>query len=291
MMKNNWIRTNLRPPTHQNYIHTSTHKTTIVPTTKTKKILLDQRFFYRIAKHKSQPTTPEITNVSQKNYKTIIIVAPHPDDEILCCSNVISKILDRGDHVKIIFITDGDARSDINVWDSREYSLERRKESLLAAKRLGLNSSDLIFLGYPDGYLHKLKETSSITSLYTGRNRTPEGTYAPYSPYTKASLRANLSKILQQYHPTKIYIPNSTLDTHPDHQVAGILTKEALAHLGMTPEIYQYVVHNENLENQSIYQEFDTHKLSLIQVFKSQFHTPAHEAFMEKFAKIPEQFQ
>src|SRR6516164_1207012 len=41
--------------------------------------------------------------------KNIVVLAPHPDDEALCCSGVIYNALQHGDNVNIVVVTNGDS--------------------------------------------------------------------------------------------------------------------------------------------------------------------------------------
>lgn len=77
--------------------------------------------------------------------QTLLIVAPHPDDEILGCGGLIQKIKRDGGKVYVLFMT---------VGDTTEYSqhgkstrLERLKEIEQAAKYLDYNDYDIAFDG------------------------------------------------------------------------------------------------------------------------------------------------
>ena len=52
--------------------------------------------------------------------KTILIVAPHPDDETLCCAGVISAALASGNTVKVVVVTNGDAVGGTSTGLTRE---------------------------------------------------------------------------------------------------------------------------------------------------------------------------
>ena len=40
--------------------------------------------------------------------KTVVVFAPHPDDEALCCSGVIYAAKAAGNTVKVVVVTNGD---------------------------------------------------------------------------------------------------------------------------------------------------------------------------------------
>ena len=40
---------------------------------------------------------------------SLLVVAPHPDDETLCCAGIIQRVVHAGGQVSIVWITSGDA--------------------------------------------------------------------------------------------------------------------------------------------------------------------------------------
>src|SRR5438309_12116045 len=40
---------------------------------------------------------------------SLLVVAPHPDDETLCCAGVIQRVLRSGGRASVVWITSGDA--------------------------------------------------------------------------------------------------------------------------------------------------------------------------------------
>ena len=221
------------------------------------------------------PTTP-----------TTVIIAPHPDDEVLCCSNKITEKIKAGEEVKVVIVTDGDAYTKKNHLASRAYGADRRKESQAAANRMGLSRNDLLFLGFPDGMLKYLGVTS-LKSPYSGRVDTPSNAYVPNVAYTKTNLTNQIEKIIAAHKPYEIYIP-SQRDLHPDHKLLGKLVKEIVHKREIETHIYEYVVHKRGKERET--EEPDKEKLSLISIFRSQFHDTFHREFLEHFAYFQEQF-
>lgn len=227
------------------------------------------------------------SQISLTKTPTTVIFAPHPDDEILCCSNKIKEKLEAGEEVKIVIVTDGDAYTKKNQLTSRAYATTRRKESQAAANRLGLRSSSLIFLGFPDGMLKDLGVTS-LKSPYSGRVDTPATAHVPNVPYTKANLMHLIEQILTQKKPYEIYIP-SQKDSHPDHKAIGKLVREIINKREMQVSTYEYIVH-QKAKTKVEREKPDQEKLSLIAVFRSQFHDAFHREFLENFAYFQEQF-
>jgi LmbE family N-acetylglucosaminyl deacetylase len=240
----------------------------------------------------AQQLQTNVVSDFSKNSRTTVIISPHPDDEILCCSRTIADKLVAGEKVKIVYLTDGDALADEDSTTAREYGATRRQESRLATRELGLTNHDLFFLGFPDGHLADLDQKGSARSEYTARRVSGANSVFPHSPYTRVRLKENLRKLLTDWTPDEIYIP-SRMDDHPDHLVAGKIVQEILGEENFTPEILAYTVHRQECldERCPADQALDFKKLNLIRVFKSQRHDRAHEIFLDQFASQIEVFQ
>jgi LmbE family N-acetylglucosaminyl deacetylase len=89
--------------------------------------------------------------------KTILIVAPHPDDEALCCSGIIDTATERGDTVYVVVLTNGDAF---------QSGLQREGETVTAMGLLGVPEQQIIFLGYGDGLTLTLYESNNPNQVY-----------------------------------------------------------------------------------------------------------------------------
>src|SRR5438067_6956285 len=76
--------------------------------------------------------------------KTLLVIAPHPDDEALMGSGIIYSALARGDTVKVIVMTNGDAGGT----PSTTLGITREGETVTGMSTLGLSEQDIIILGY-----------------------------------------------------------------------------------------------------------------------------------------------
>jgi LmbE family N-acetylglucosaminyl deacetylase len=82
--------------------------------------------------------------------KNILVVAAHPDDEVLGCGGTIAGHADAGDVVRVLFLADGvGARG-----EAGEAQAGREKAAHSAAAVLGVKRVD--FLGLPDNRLDRL---------------------------------------------------------------------------------------------------------------------------------------
>lgn len=103
----------------------------------------------------------------------VLVIGTHPDDEILCCSGVISRALSHGMCVNVAILTNGE------YWaPSKERGLERQVESLNALGRLGLKDpDDVIFLGYPDNYLKTIRQSYQDDDIALITNKNVDSTF------------------------------------------------------------------------------------------------------------------
>ncbi len=93
-----------------------------------------------------------IKRLSLHHVRRLVVVAPHPDDEILGAGGIIEAALHEGVLVEVVSVTDGEA-SHPNSRAARGMNLSniRRRESEIALRRLGWDRPLITFLGLPDG--------------------------------------------------------------------------------------------------------------------------------------------
>ncbi len=117
----------------------------------------------------------------------MVVVAPHPDDETLGCGGLIALHASRGDPVRIVFLTDGEASHGGHPVLTREaLGAQRRHEALSALAVLGDASSIAVdFFGAPDGQLDRLAPplAAEVVARLAAiiRSATPVFVFAPYA--------------------------------------------------------------------------------------------------------------
>lgn len=200
---------------------------------------------------------PEVTLTAQDR---LLILAPHPDDEVLCCSGVIQRAVAMGLPVRIAFLTYGDN----NQWSFLLYrrhpvllprairgmGLIRRAEATAASEVLGLAPEHLTFLGYPDfGTLHIWTAhwggAQPFRSMLTQVMAVPyPNARRPGALYKGEEMLRDLTEILRESRPTKVFVSHPA-DHMPDHAALYLLTRVALWDLEpeLRPALYPYLVH------------------------------------------------
>jgi LmbE family N-acetylglucosaminyl deacetylase len=190
----------------------------------------------------------------------VLILAPHPDDEILGTGGVIQRALSAKARVKIVFLTYGD----FNMWSFTVFKKRpvffpggmkamgelRRQEAINAAHVLGLNPSDLLFLGYPDHgtlniWCYNWNSKKPFRSGLTKARVVPyKDAYHVDAPYAGNSIVGDLKDILSDYKPTQIFVTNA-VDENPDHRALYLFTRVALWDLENTlsPALHPFLIH------------------------------------------------
>ena len=78
-----------------------------------------------------------------------IIFSPHFDDESLGCGGTIIRKIRSGARINIVFMTDG-SKSHSRFIPEKKLMKIRSKEALAAAKKLGLQTKQVTYLGYEE---------------------------------------------------------------------------------------------------------------------------------------------
>lgn len=84
----------------------------------------------------------------------LVVVAPHPDDEVLGCGGLMALARARGLEVLLISLTDGEnAYPDLDAWTPQVLGPFRRVELRTACGHLGVPAEAIVHLGLGDGAL------------------------------------------------------------------------------------------------------------------------------------------
>ncbi|MFX1452224.1 MAG: glucosamine-6-phosphate deaminase [Promethearchaeota archaeon] len=193
-----------------------------------------------------------------KNRK-ILVISPHPDDDVICLGNTIRALNENGNFVKIIYMVSGNIavrNSDVIEYieqhnlpntiknqilqktiDYKELlrlkTLVRKSEAIAAEKFLGLTSENLIFLEapfYETGYI--------VKSFISDADIIP------------------LIKIIDYELPDIVFVPGEVADPHGTHGKATEIFNMALKKSKVTKvELWYY---------KSAWEEYSIHEANKI---------------------------
>lgn len=209
----------------------------------------------------------------------VLIISPHPDDDIIGCAGVIQRALKAGAKVEVVYITCGDnnplsiisyndlislIRNNkmfwltelILSWKERFIALghTRMQEAINAEKVLGLEEKDLSFLGYPDHgtdqmFIYSWDRTRPFSNSLAGHSCVPyEKGIGCDKGFTADNLMEDLKSVMSGFKPTKIFVGHPS-DANGDHWASYLYTLASLSDLGNAiprPKIYPYLIHVPN---------------------------------------------
>ena len=197
---------------------------------------------------------PRMSDVGPSD--SLLVVAPHPDDESLCCGGLIDLARRSGASVSIVWVTAGDgSRVDAIVGGRtlrpghasyRGIALRRAREARAAADILQVPHDRQFLLAYPDRGILPLTvsfHSSPWRSRRTGKSVVYlEEAVSPGSAYEGGNLERDLAAIIEQVRPTLVLAP-SLQDAHPDHRGTGLMAMRVMAARGEADRVRYWIVH------------------------------------------------
>ena len=214
----------------------------------------------------AQQVPPPI-NLSVNRATRLLVVAPHPDDDILGAGGLIYRVVKAHGTVRVVWLTSGDGFPEgvetaegisprvahLTPRDYETYGRLRESEARAALESLGVGSTSLTFLGFPDDGLCQLASTyisakaQAFKSPYTGRVSPPLTEQVIRGVrYRGFDLRRELERVIVSFGPTLLIAPHPE-DQHPDHCSTHIFLKEAIDELSASgrvrPRVLHYLIH------------------------------------------------
>ena len=214
-------------------------------------------FVYNPAAPSRPPDRPELTLADDDR---ILVLAPHPDDEVLATGGLVQQAIAKGLPVEVVFLTNGDNNEFAFLFFSKAFTLDahsavyagqtRAFEAMRAGRELGLKGGDETFLGYPDfGTLeiwqNRWGDSEAFRSMFSEQNQVPYWfARTPDAPYKGESILKDLSEVVADFKPTKVFVTHPA-DTNPDHVAYDLFLRTVLWDLEdqVKPEVYNYLTH------------------------------------------------
>lgn len=114
-----------------------------------------------------------------ENWKNVLIIAPHPDDEVFGCAGLIEQLTSKRKSVNILFLSRGEAA--VNDINKQAKIIEKRRELAEEANSIiGLDNGSISWLDFPDGKFVNIskKEQQHLETLILNYN--PDVVFYPH---------------------------------------------------------------------------------------------------------------
>ena len=152
------------------------------------------------------------------NFGTLLVIAPHQDDESLGCGGTIAQAIKAGYNVEVIFVTNGSqSHPGSEKYPFKKLVKLRQNEALSALSILGVKESGIHFMNLPDGKLPGVSQPD----------------------FERCKLLT--FDLLMTIRPAAILLPWRR-DPHRDHRATWELVMAALRSTDLTPELFEYFI-------------------------------------------------
>jgi LmbE family N-acetylglucosaminyl deacetylase len=136
----------------------------------------------------------------------LVVLAPHPDDEVLACGGLLAAMADRQQDIQLISVTDGEgSHPGSSQWPDARLRAQRRQESEYALAALGLDAARISW--------HRLELT--------------DGGVAD-------NAEALIALLSEDLRPSDVLLSTWRHDGHCDHEAVGHCAAQAAASTGAT---------------------------------------------------------
>jgi LmbE family N-acetylglucosaminyl deacetylase len=151
--------------------------------------------------------------------RSILIVAPHPDDETLGCGGTLARRAEEGHRITVVVVTDGRHLFRLSRWKIEvdptpaEASAMRKDETRRAVAILAGEAATIRFLDVEDATLARHVDIVAAT----------------------------LAAIIREVTPDEVYV-TSQHEEHPDHVAACAAVREAMRATPSRATLYRYII-------------------------------------------------
>ena len=160
------------------------------------------------------------TLIERPDANRVLVLAPHPDDDVIGCGGTLCKHVQAEDDVMVAYMTDG-SRGNIDLRESLNLVAKRKDEAQKAAAVLGIKK--LKFLGFQDQKLE----------------------------YFVADCANVIADILLDYGPDLVYLP-FPLDYNRDHLATARIAVQAFVELDYLCSVFAYEIAPPILPNRIV---------------------------------------
>ena len=151
-------------------------------------------------------------------FKSVAVVAPHPDDETLGCGGTLAVLASGGAAIYVVFVTDGSASHPSHPRiAASDIAKMRRAEAKEATGALGVHWDRVLFVDAPDGGLAGLDNAGSD------------------------AVASRIAAMLAEIAPDAVLLPLRR-DGSSDHDASFILVRLALQKAAQSPRIFEFPI-------------------------------------------------
>ncbi len=143
----------------------------------------------------------------------ILVVAPHPDDEVVGCGGTLALAAARGALIQVVVVFDGALGDPERRFTDADYPARRQREAVRAGAHLGVER--YTFWGLPEGHL------ASDAELDAGA--------------------ARLAELVAEFEPDVILAPWAE-DDHVDHRTVARAVERLAQRHAFTGEVWGFEV-------------------------------------------------
>lgn len=149
--------------------------------------------------------------------RSALVVAPHPDDELLGCGGLIAALAEAGARLAVLFVTDGGAsHPGSRAWPRDRLATCRAAEAAAALAALGASDAVRLRLDLPDAGIRR------------------------EDPPWRAAVEKTANLLIES-HPDVVLAPWRR-DPHRDHRNSHALVAEAIVKSGIQPRMLEYAI-------------------------------------------------
>ncbi|RST72567.1 PIG-L family deacetylase [Siminovitchia acidinfaciens] len=182
------------------------------------KIIKKVEYIRGIYKYPGKMLGRKFPNNNINNNIDVLVFAAHPDDDVLGLGTTLSRHSQKGDTIKIIFVTNG-SKGVGESWNIRESESIRRsevryREAVQALAVINIPSENIFCLGYPDGGTQRYLKNMSVDILM----------------------------LIQKYNPGRIYV-HCIEGGHGDHDMTSFVVKSICEKIGYS-NVFEWTEYN-----------------------------------------------
>lgn len=183
------------------------------------KAVVENVIFYFLCYFRKWRLLQYLKNVNVKtvgDYNSIVIIAPHPDDEIIGIGGYVLKHIDVGNDIYIIYLTNG---------ENSLKGIKPIKPKTVSENRIKLSEKVLSIMHVP---------SNNVERMFLSDGSVPHENDNQFQ-----NVVCELMKILYKIKPDAVFVPH-VLEGHSDHVAAFKLTNEAVKYGKFKCDFYGY---------------------------------------------------